>query len=300
MAKKDVRVGKIDLDTVGTTFLLGVTREDAVIAVRGNATLEDLADPSVICIEVGGSGQVDQNNWDHHASDGPQDSATLQAMNQQRDANWVACSTDERESFEVEYSQLVEYIDLLDTQGPEALHHRTGGSVEFPTLSDVFVGLLLCERDPVEQLHKGIEFLQSVLTTGQNPFGTICGFESYAEAKRVNNAQMAEAVKSAQWATTQTGRKKLGFLETEFGGAPGALYGAGAEVVVAFNPTFGNPPVPKFTIAGNSVKVDSALPALNELEQGWGGPPTGTILGSPRAGSSLTLEQVVEIVKNAC
>jgi len=43
--------------------------------------------------------------------------------------------------------------------------------------------------------------------------------------------------------------------------------------------------------------VDAVLPKLNALESGWGGPPTGTIVGSPREGSKLTLKEVVGIVK---
>ena len=310
MAKR-VQVGKIDLDTCGTAFLLGVTREDEVKVVRGDASPQDLADPSVICIEVGGSGRVDQNNWDHHAAGGPQDSATLQAwwsLGQDAAmaklaqwAGWDVYASHAAIGALRSELRLVEYIHLLDTQGPEALRRRTGGDVVFPTLSDCFAGmLLLTAREPsVEQLHKGVELLQSVLEAGQDPFGTICGFDSYAEAKRVNNAQIAKAVEMAQWTTTQAGRK-LGYMEADLFGAPGALSGVGAEIVVVFNPTFGNPPAPKFTIAGNGIKVDAALPELNALEQGWGGPATGTILGSPRGGSSLTLKEVVEIVKKTC
>lgn len=303
-----VRVGKIDLDTCWAAHLLGVSREDVVVTVRGIATPEDLKNVEVICIEVGGSGQVNQNNWDHHTTGGPTDSATLQAWMETglaRMIDAVSCAA----GYDAESvhgvvrdlrvtSEVVKYIHLLDTQGPEALSRRTGGNVEFPTLSDVFAGMLLTERDPVEQLHKGVELLAGVVETGQDPFGTIVGFDAYAKAKAANNAAIAKAVEQAKWTTTQSGHK-LGYLETDFFGAPGALYGEGAEVVVAYSPQFGSPPVPKFTIAGNGIVVSAALPALNALEEGWGGPATGTIIGSPRSGSLLSLTQVVEIVTNA-
>lgn len=315
MAKKQVRVGKIDLDTCGAALLLGVSREDEVVAVRGNASPEDLANAEVICIEVGGSGQVGQKNFDHHAVRGPVSSASLQVLLEtslpslSKDLDYSGRCGDETFLPGIHYkgkwlgqvSKVVNYIHILDTQGPEALRQRTGG-VEFPTLSDVFAGMLLTERNPVEQLHKGIEILRSVAETEgqcQDPFGTIRGFDAYAEAKTENNRQIAKALEQAQFATTQAGRK-LGYLVTDFFGAPGALYGVGAEIVVAYSPQFGDPPVPKFTIAGNGIKVDAALPALNALEEGWGGPATGTILGSPRSGSSLTLEQVIEMVKTHC
>ena len=155
--------------------------------------------------------------------------------------------------------------------------------------------MLLTERNPVEQLHKGIELLNSVVDSNQDPWGTIVGFEDYAAAKNENNQQIAAAVKNAQWATTKSG-KKLGYLETTFFGAPGALYNAGAELVIAFNPDFRG--VRKFTVAGNGHKVNSIIDKLNTLEPGWGGPPTGTIIGSPREGSILELDQVVQIVRN--
>lgn len=294
MAKRQVRVGKIDLDTCGAAFLLGITQEDEVAVVRGNASPEDLANAEVICIEVGGSGQVDRKNFDHHAAVGPTACASHQVLDYIESHGQTGYYTGV-------FGRLVEYIEILDTQGPGTLRQRTGG-VEFPTLSDVFAGMLLTERDPVEQLHKGVELLRSVAeTTGQvqDPFGTILGFDAYAKAKAENNRQIAKAVESAQFAATQAGCK-LGYLETDFFGAPGALYGVGAEIVVAYSPHFGNPPVPKFTVAGNGIRVDAAAPALNALEEGWGGPATGTVLGSPRSGSKLTLEQVVKIVKTHC
>ena len=316
MVKFDrVLVGKIDLDTVGVAYLLGVTRKDTVEALRGETSQENLLDPSVLCIEVGGSGMVETCCFDHHAEDGPTDSATLQAAKVKYGlcggcsgptANPPYCNEGDcnlwfspGSGWTSKLHQLVDYVNLLDTKGPESLRDRTGGNVEFPTLSDVFAGLLLTERDPVEQLHKGIELLATVIEEGINPFGTVPGFNAYAEAKVENNQQIVLAVKSARWETTVVGRK-FAILETEFFGAPGALYGAGAEVVVAFNPTFGQPPVAKFTVAGNGIRVNEALQALNALEEGWGGPPTGTIIGSPRSGSTLTLEQVVEIVRKAC
>jgi hypothetical protein len=190
--------------------------------------------------------------------------------------------------------RLVCYIDKLDIEGPEALGPKS--EELFPTLSDVFSGMLLTERNPVEQFHKGVEILKTVIDSKQDPFGRIEGFDSYAKAKAENNRQIAKAVEQAQWTTTQSGLK-LGYLETEFFGAPGALYGAGAQVVVALNPNYNG--VRKFTIAGNGIRVDSVKDRLNAKEPGWGGPPSGTILGSPREGSNLSLEEVVRIVKEA-
>lgn len=308
--RRRILVGKIDLDTAGAAYLLGVSREDEVEVLRGGvAAAEDLANAEVLCIEVGGSGQTQLNNWDHHEEGGPLESAILQAYwevpcpscgfsrkggNPTTNAastgcGWTVDGIDPRYQ-----AALVAYINQIDTEGFRALPGY--GKVAFPTLSDVFAGMLLSERDPVEQLHKGVELLKAVVESEQDPYGTISGFDSYAEAKAENNRQMAKAVEDARWDTTRGGLK-LAYLETDFFGAPGALYGNGAEVVVAFSPHFGPAGVPKFTVAGNGIKVEAVLPALNALESGWGGPPTGTILGSPREGSKLSLKEVVRIVK---
>jgi len=277
---------KVDLDVCGAAYLLGVTREEEVEVLRGDASPSDLFDPDVWCIEVGGAGRIDLNNWDHH---GPEAeglrSATLQVFYR----CWVSASTLPRR-------QLVNYIDRLDVEGPRAL----GQSPGFPTLSDVFSGMLLVTRDSVEQLHRGVEILCKVVQEEIDPFGRmpvekIPQWATFAEAKAENDRQMAEAVKSAQWTETSSGLK-LGFLETRFWGAPGALYGQGAQVVVVLNPNFHG--TRKATIAGNDIRVDAVLPRLSELEPGWGGPATGTILGSPREeGTKLFLEEIVDIVK---
>lgn len=320
-----VQVGKIDLDTVAVACLLGVSREDQVEVLRsGQATEEDLADSSILCIEVGGSGRVAEGNFDHHdmpiipAGVGTIYSACRQAwaihnchycggvVGDPERLSFVAwgpdmvtaCNNGENKRV----AQVVEYIDCLDTRGPEALGRRqTNG---FPTLSDVFNGMLLVVRDPVEQLHCGVEMLRNVTENlftvksvfGRMPVESFPRWAEWAEAKAENNRQMLQAVKEARFAATVSGYK-LAWLKTDFFGAPGALYGVGAQIVVAYSPHFGPNRIPKFTVAGNGIRVDGILPDLLALEPGWGGPATGTILGSPREGSKLTLDEVVEIVK---
>ena len=120
-------------------------------------------------------------------------------------------------------------------------------------------------------------------------------FEKYIQAKQENDRRCGEAVKKAQWTRTKGGRK-LAYLETSFYGAPGALYALGAEIVVVLNPNFRG--LRKFTIAGNGIRVEIVKPLLDKKEPGWGGPSTGTIIGSPQDRDSiLSLEEIVEIVK---
>jgi len=283
---KRVFVGKIDLDTIGCAFLLGISREDAVEVLRSaQATPEDLADPNVICIEVGGSGRVDLSDFDHHEVGGPTRSATYQA--------WEHVGRPE------ELARLVEYIDILDTAGPQALGTEKrppgeGDNTPRRFLSDVLAGMFLTERNPLEQLHKGIEILKEIAEKGYDPFGEIPGFDAYVKTKAENVRQVVLAVENARWETSQGGLQ-VAILETQFPGATGALYGAGAQVAVLLNPNFNG--VRKFTIGGNNgIRVDAVLPALNQLEAGWGGPATGTILGSHREGSNLSLDEVARVV----
>ena len=59
----------------------------------------------------------------------------------------------------------------------------------------------------------------------------------------------------------------------------------------------GGKTIRKFTVAGNKISVTPILEKLQKLEEGWGGPEHGTIIGSPKKGSSrLDLEQVVAMV----
>ena len=320
-----VQIGKIDLDTVVAAYLFRVTRKDKVEVLKNcQAVEENLANPQILCIEVGGSGRIAEGNFDHHnmpivpAGVGTIYSACRQAWavapchycgGRYDDPErlpyiaWgpelgTACENGENKRV----ARAVEYIDCLDTRGPEVLGRRQTNS--FPTLSDIFSGMLLVVRDPVEQLHCGVEILQEIVEHGLggiNPYGRmpveeIPEWRVWAETKSANNRQITEAVKLAQHGTTQSGLK-MAWLETDFFGAPGALYGVGAQIVVAFSPHFGPNRVPKFTVAGNDIRVDAVLPELNAREPGWGGPATGTIIGSPREGSKMTLSEVVEIVK---
>jgi len=297
-----VVIGKVDLDTVGVAFFARVTREHEVVSVRGQATDEDLQNNNVLCIEVGGSGQINLNDWDHHQEGGPVESATWQAaMIFPFPYHYDAEDEEEMQRVARLSKGLIEYIDQLDCQGPKSfpMYGQPG-----TYLSDIFSGMLLVTRDQIEKLHKGIEILTLVVEKGIDPSGqmpNIPEWQAYVVAKEENNHQLAKAVEDAQWTKTTSGLK-LGFLETKFFGAPGALYGHGADVIVAMNPNFRG--VKKFTVAGNNgVKVDACKDRLNELEanqdstQTWGGPPTGTILGSPFGGSNLTIHQVVEVVE---
>jgi hypothetical protein len=280
MGKKVVISTKVDLDTIATAFLLGVGDQDEIIVVKGNTAPESyLSDPDVICIEVGGSGQTELSNYDHHGENAPLQSACLQA--------WERLGRPER------VKKLVEYVDLLDTQGIKRPDMKKENNRPRRFLSDVISGMLLTESDPVKQLILGIKILKEIVEKGYDPFSDIPGFDEYIKMKEENKERLSLAMQSTRWEVSKGGLR-VAILETEYPGAIGALYNQGAQVAIVFNSNFKG--VRKFTIGGNSIRVDSLLSVLNGIDPGWGGPSTGTIIGSPREGSKLSLEEVVKVV----
>ena len=325
-----VIIQQVDLDTCLTALILGVSPDDEIIVVREGASPEDLADPEVLCIECGGSGQVELNNFDHHDTSEELPPACRQAFDHRflEDPDRWATRNPERwgrmmsplefhlaarlfpdwpsdyerrVAVQREIERLVDYVSLLDTQGPEALKARSGlPKGAFPTLSDVFSGMRLSVRDPREQLIKGMEILRLVLERGLDPFGLmpeLPEWREYIEAKRRNDEELERAKSRARLFTTRSGLR-AGYLETSYFGALGVLYELGCQVAIAYNPEFGDPPVRKYTIGGNGIRVDSLLPLLNAREPGWGGPAHGTVIGSPREeGSRLQPEEVIALVR---
>lgn len=310
MARKVVINRKVDLDLALTALLLGVSGEDEIVVVRDKAEEGDLLDPNVICIECGGSGEVQRGNFDHHDTSANLPPACMQAFDLLFEGKsggpssalglGLGKSAKEQGAFADRVRRLVEYVSLLDTSGPQGLKER-GMSPEdaFPTLSYVFSGMLLVVKDPVEQLFKGMEILRKVLELGVDPFGPLPAvpeWEGYIRARRKNDEELSAALARAEFFQTERGLR-AGFLETEAVGALGALYRAGCQVAIVYSPNFGDPPVAKYTIGGNGLRVDALKAVLDGIEPGWGGPAHGTILGSPRSGSKLRPEEVKELVR---
>lgn len=274
---RKIIIQKPDLDTCLTALILGVSYEDEVIVSRGNVSPEALADRGIICIECDGSGQVDNNNFDHHDREKSYPPACRQAYD--------ACGRNDDK-----LKRLVDYVCMVDIKDQE--HPR----VAFPSLSNLFSGMLFAEDDFLAQFSKGIVILEKVLADGINPFDTMPDYEewrTYRAAKEENNRRLQEELNKVIFYQAENGMK-IGYSESEVIGGFGALYRQGCHVAVLFNPAFGNPPVRKYTIAGDGVQVIHLLPYLDELEKGWGG--RETIIGSPRTGSILSTDQVLKEV----
>ncbi|MFO8009658.1 MAG: hypothetical protein R6U89_02485 [Dehalococcoidia bacterium] len=279
--KKKVVIQKIDLDTCLTAFILDVSEEDDVVSVQSQATDEDLRNPEVICIECGGSGQVHLNNFDHHES-GVSEPACLQVF------KLIDGSS--------ELERVVEYVAKVDTD-PKSIEQPD--RPDFISLSSLFSGMLLEQKDPGRQLFEGMGIYETILAEGIDPFGAmprLSEWEDYFQAKQANRLLLSR--ESARVEVFETaGGLKCGYLESEVIGGPGLIYNKGCDVAIVYSTEFGEAKIPKFTIAGkNGIRVDGLLASLNELEPGWGGPGHGTIIASPKTGSWLPAKEVCRIV----
>jgi hypothetical protein len=277
-----VIIQQVDLDTTLTALLLGVSPTDQIICRKGGALPEELVDPSVLCIEAGGSGEVSRNNFDHHDTTLPLPPACRQALD-------ALGRTDPA------LRRLVDYVVAIDIADRAAL----GSTPSFPTLSDVFSGMRLSLKDPVAHMEAGLSILATVLHEHLDAYAQMPERPEWKEwiiAKRREKERLAHTRAQAELFRTSSGAH-AGYLQTDFIGAPGVLYGLGCSIAIAYSSSFGDPPIRKYTIGGNGVRVDHLLPFLNALEPGWGGPAHGTIIASPRTGSSLEPTIVKRLVR---
>ena len=277
-----VIIQQVDMDTALTAFILGVSERDDIVAIRGEAGREDLTDSKVICIEAGGSGNVGHNNFDHHDTEVELSPACVQAFKTRGELP--------------KFGKLVDYVAAVDIN-PTNLPKLPEPA--FLTLSHLFSGMRLKIKGPKKQLLAGIEIFKKVLGMRLDPFGLmpeIPEWEEYLKVKRKEKKEIEKVEKNAEIFISRNGLK-CGYLETDFIGAPRALYKLGCQIAIAYSPQFGDPPRAKFTISGNGVRIVSILPILDKLESGWGG--RETIIGSPREGKGTKLipEKIKEIVK---
>lgn len=272
-----VLIQKPDLDTCLTALILGVCNTYEVLVSRSEACRDDIDNPAVLCVEAGGSGLVHLNNFDHHDTGKYFPPACRQAY-------------DHKGLSDAKLERLVEYVCMVDERPQQP------PKIGFPSLSNIFSGMLLLEKDAVTQFFRGIGILKKVLDDNLDPFSTMPDIEEwrpYVEAKNENIRGVAKTLAEAEYFTSNSGLK-VGFVQSDFIGGIGALYMQGCDVVIMYNPAFGEPPTPKYTVAGNSTNVGSLVASFDKLEKGWGG--RETIIGSPRGGTRLGKEEVLSIV----
>ena len=266
-----------DLDTCLAGAILGAQDSDPVVYRAEGATAAELSDPTVVCLEAGGSGQVELGNFDHHDPGLDLPPAATQA--------YVYAGRPPA------YARLVEYNEVIDLCLASPLRPP------FPSVSSLISGIrFLHAEDPVCQFRQGVRALRLIAERGIDPFDrlpAVAEWAPYLEEKSRRLSELNQAPPAAE--TVTCGRMKIAFSTTTLVGAVGSLDRLGADVAVVARPleTSGTW---KYTIAGRNVRVSGLLDVLKRLEAGWGGPAHGTIIGSPHRGSALPPETVRAIV----
>lgn len=274
---KKAVIRKPDLDTCLAGVIMGIHPCTPVLIVQSMASDNLLSDPRILCIECGGSGLTHLGNLDHHDPEHYYPPACRQALNLFNYPDY-------------ELHRLVEYVCMIDEAIP------LPGSVNFPSLSSVFSGMLLCEKDTSKAFQAGMKMLKLVLEKGIDPLSTmptLKGWTTYIETKISNQKKLDEDCSRTIFMNSKHGFC-ICYLKSENIGGTSRLYKMGCQVVILHNPAFGTPPVNKYTIAGNGIKVSGLLDTLDKLEKGWGG--RSCIIGSPFSGSMLKPDQILEIV----
>lgn len=284
MKWKEVLFRKPDLDTLVSALVCGVDLNTPKRAVQV-ASEEELADPEILCLEVGGSGRIETNNFDHHDPDLELPPACVQA--------WDKFKSTLEERFDQDKLRIIEM--LVDYTS--ALDEGRISSQPFPALSHIISGILLVEKDQITQFEKGLSVLLLFLEEKLNPYNSLAesklvnrpDIQRYLQAKRENQNKLQEDFKKAYFFTTKSGIL-AGVLVTEAVGGHGYLYSKGANIVLLYNPV-----LRKFTISSKEISLFPLLQALLKMEEGWGG--RKTIIGSPPSGSKLSLAFVIELIK---
>jgi len=277
---KRVIFQQADLDTCLTALILGVDRNDLVEVRYEEASVDELNDPDIFCIEAGGSGQWRLNNFDHHDPERYFPPACRQAFAAVGGSLALA--------------RLTEYVAFTD----EALPPVT---VPFPNLGHLFSGMRLCLEQPVDLFFAGIEMLQLLVREELDPYAPLPyrkEWAGYLDAKCRDMEKVAALVRQARFLKSRAGTS-VGYIPVPLGdtGCQGGLfelYDQGCQVGILYHPQFGVPPIRKFTIGGNHFPVVRILDYFATKDPGWGG--RETIIGSPRRGTLVSEDEVLSAV----
>lgn len=285
MTYKLVVFRKPDLDTMLAAYILLGSSFPMILAIKGLAPATALDDARVLCLECGGSGTVEKSNFDHHGNTEAMPCAAEQAW------QTVDCPQD--------LSNIVAYTATVDT-ATAIVTPQTG----MCTLSGVFSGMSLVHASACARFRAGLRLLAAVHHAGVSPFDIDFvvqrhpEFAAYERAKTVSRMALEKAAANTRdiWVDNYS----IQALVTSEPGVHGLLRRRGAHISIAGsrmdNLMF------RWTI---SFVPDLAqfrtylLGILNSIENGWGGPYGGTIIGSPFTGSNLSPVCIMKIVKGS-
>ena len=275
---------KPDLDTLAAAFLAGVRPGVCpVLVCKGDAHAHLLCDPTVLCIECGGSGQTHLGNLDHHGGDELLPTAAEQAL----------------ELFGPRPARLrvlAGYVAYIDTAGRRGTRPPYVSSAN---LSSLVSGMLLMHNAPLEAFKAGLELITQWADTYAEPWNLAGALDLFPEWRKYLSAHaaMKEALRedAQNVVAFSTAIGKGLALCTDSYGVHGLLREMGARVRLAARPGF---PF-RYSI---SVEPEDRLwlmelcKGLNAVDPGWGGPSGGSIIGAPFSGSCLDLAAVITFI----
>lgn len=284
---------KADLDTVAAAALILNELPENIYVLMNNAEEKSLNHSSCLCLECGGDGLCSLNNFDHHEkSELP--CAAVQAFNEYN------CSE--------KYRNLVNYVEYIDT----GRGSFTSLSVDDSccSISGLFSGMLSLYKSEITRFKKGFEFFKRIMEMPEvlaNPLAVPVDdpvLSRYYKAKNkitdALNKEQDKIVKVDCAVPTM-------YLKTQLPGVHGLIHKLGAVISIAVNANTGK--ISISSIPGYENLVESFEKELNYEEEKnnsepiasdsgnrWGGHSSMGIIGSPRNGSCLEFNQIIDII----
>lgn len=270
-------LAKVDLDTIVTGYLLLRKIPSRLYMVHDCAPEEILANPSILCIECGGSGRTEELNFDHH--DG---------------SKKLPCAAEQAWHFlqqPASLQNLVQYTSAIDTgTATQGVVHRQG-----ETLSGLISGMRYCLGSEPQRFCEGLRIIDCLVQRSVPPWdvSSLCSLDATMEHYAKTKASLRERV----WALEnqchefRIGCYRVMVLVSPYPGVHGMLRALGAAISLAGD---GKRWSISFADTVSATVLETTLSLLTLKEPGWGEPVGGRILGSPREKTSTLSESAIK------
>ena len=287
---------KPDMDTLLAAALAGVSLQNTIICVTGDAPSAALNNPEALCLECGGSGQPFLLNFDHHGTAMPLPPACMQVWNMVYKS--INDSTDQKY-----LAELVSYVSFLDTAGQFGC--KPFAENTSINLSSLISGILLISQDRITSFQVALSALQTIIgerVVSWNMYEALQRhpeWQVYFSEKQRMERQLKQRAGAIVPFETSMGQG-LALLAQECG-VHGFLRGLGATVSLAsksLESGIGQRYMHSISVSDISQEwLREKRDLLNAVEGGWGGPSGGTIIASAFEGSFLSQQEVICILK---